>query len=143
MTPIIIDSSALVALMYPGDADHGKALALSTALGHANRAVLVPLEVLAETLNILGKKFGRTVAVTVGERLLRGEGLLIFQPTEAPIRPALAKWRGQAGGVSYTDCVVMAYADQYQTKEIFGFDDAFRKNGYRLPAASAEGREAA
>jgi predicted nucleic acid-binding protein len=143
MTPIIIDSSALVALVYPDAADHGKAVALDAALGHADRAVLVPLEVLAETLNILGKKFGRVFAVAVGERLLMGEGPLIFQPTEAPIRQALAKWRDQTGAVSYTDCVVMAYADQFNTKEIFGYDDAFRKNGYRLPAGPAAGKEAA
>jgi predicted nucleic acid-binding protein len=141
MKPIIIDSSALVALMYPGDADHTKAVAIGTALSGEDRTVLVPLEVLAETLNILGRKFGRVFAGAVGERLLKGEGLLIFQPTEAPIREALAKWGSQPGDVSYTDCAVMAYADQFQTREIFGFDDAFRKNGYRLPEVGE--REAA
>lgn len=143
MTPIIIDSSALVALTHPNDADHGKAVAISAALGIAERPVLVPLEVVAETLNILGKKLDHAFAVVVGERLLKGEGLLIFQPTEAPIRAALAKWRGQPGTVSYTDCVVMAYADQFETKEIFGFDAAFARNGYRLPTLSEEGKEAA
>jgi hypothetical protein len=27
----------------------------------------------------------------------------------------------------------MALADRYGTKLIFGFDEAFRKNGYQLP----------
>jgi len=133
MTPIIIDSSALVALVNPEDADHAKAVAISTVLGNADRPILVPPEVLAETLNILGKKLTRPFACAVGERLLSGEGLLVFQPTELPIRAALAKWRTQPGGVSYIDCTVMVYADQYETGEIFGFDAAFAKNGYRLP----------
>jgi predicted nucleic acid-binding protein len=34
--------------------------------------------------------------------------------------------------VSFTDCVVMAVADTYGTKRIFGFDEAFTKNGYRV-----------
>jgi len=29
----------------------------------------------------------------------------------------------------------MAFATHYQTPYIFGFDEAFAKNGYRLPAA--------
>lgn len=135
MTPIIIDSSALVALVNPADADHAKAVAISTALGAAARPILVPPEVLAETLNILGKKLTRLFACAVGERLLAGDGLLVFQPTELPTRAALVKWREQPGGVSYIDCTVMVHADQHETGEIFGFDGAFAKNGYRLPDA--------
>ena len=30
----------------------------------------------------------------------------------------------------------MALADRYGTKLIFGFDEVFRKNGYRLPEAT-------
>jgi hypothetical protein len=36
----------------------------------------------------------------------------------------------------------MAFARHYQTPYIFGFDDAFAKNGYRLPEA-AEKEQAA
>jgi predicted nucleic acid-binding protein len=38
-----------------------------------------------------------------------------------------------AESVSYTDCIVMVVATGSKTKEIFGFDDAFGKNGYLLP----------
>ena len=30
----------------------------------------------------------------------------------------------------FTDCIVMANADSFKTKDIFGFDEVFRKNGY-------------
>ena len=36
---------------------------------------------------------------------------------------------------SFVDCLVMTSADYYQTQEIFGFDEVFAKNGYRLPEA--------
>ncbi len=32
----------------------------------------------------------------------------------------------------------MAVADLFQTKEVFGFDAVFAKNGYRLPEAGKE-----
>jgi predicted nucleic acid-binding protein len=38
--------------------------------------------------------------------------------------------------VSFTDCIVMALADRLGTKTIFGVDEVFEKNGYRLPEAS-------
>ncbi|CAO5183467.1 transposase [Frankia sp. AiPs1] len=34
------------------------------------------------------------------------------------------------------DSLVMVRAHQYQDEFIFGFDDAFHKNGYRLPPAA-------
>jgi predicted nucleic acid-binding protein len=46
--------------------------------------------------------------------------------------------------VSFTDCVVMAYADAFQTKDIFGFDKQFADAGYtRLSPSSKEWKDAA
>jgi len=36
----------------------------------------------------------------------------------------------------------MAFAKHYQTRYIFGFDDAFAKNGYRLPEAPEQDQAA-
>jgi hypothetical protein len=36
----------------------------------------------------------------------------------------------------------MAFASYYQTPYIFGFDEAFAKNGYRLPEAPKEDQAA-
>jgi hypothetical protein len=36
----------------------------------------------------------------------------------------------------------MALANRVGTKLIFGFDEVFRKNGYRLPEATKEGQAA-
>ena len=33
-------------------------------------------------------------------------------------------------GVSFTDCLVMATADDYETRDIFGFDKQFQDAGY-------------
>jgi hypothetical protein len=39
---------------------------------------------------------------------------------------------------SYVDCLVMATADFYATREIFGFDAVFPQNGYHLPGTSGQ-----
>lgn len=143
MTPIIIDSSALVALTYPNDADHEKAIRLSGAMRAIRAIGLIPPIVFAETLNILGKKFGRDTAIAAGKRIFTNPGLRVTDMADTILSAALTRWTGQAGGVSYTDCYVMACADHYRTKEILGFDAVFPKNGYRLPALSDGGREAA
>ena len=57
--------------------------------------------------------------------------MFIIAETTLEVRiEALEKFQKQPKSVSFTDCIVMAFADEYETREIFGFDDAFRKNGY-------------
>ena len=131
--PVILDSSALVALMSEGDADHDKAVRIGDALERGGRFLLIPPAVLAETLNILGKLFGRDFAHARGEQIIADPTLHIPELTGDVLAPALTLWKTQGSGVSYTDCLVMATADHLHTKDIFGFDAAFAKNGYQLP----------
>ena len=132
-TPVILDSSALVALLSEADADHAKATTIGAALQTQERFLLIPPAVLAETLNILGKRFGRDFAHARGEQILADPTLHIPETIGDALAPALALWKRQGGGVSFTNCLVMATADYLDTKDIFGFDRVFAQNGYRLP----------
>jgi predicted nucleic acid-binding protein len=143
MTPVVIDSSALVALTYPEDADHTRAVALGGAMRETRAIGLISPIVFSETLNILGKKFGRGTALTAGTRIFTDPGLRVMAVDDSVLSSALTHWAEQGGGVSYTDSYVMACADHYRTKDIFGFDAVFAKNGYRLPTAPEKEREAA
>ena len=138
MTATIVDSSALVALALTTDAFHEKARAISEYLKQNGTIVLVPVEVLSETLNILGKLQGREYAVTFGQQLLTDSAIHPMNVSEEGMRIALGKWQKQGGGVSYTDCLVMARADESETTTIFGFDAVFEKNGYVLPNDEGE-----
>ena len=108
--------------------------------------MILPYEVFAEALNIFGKKVGRREAVSAGKALLARHvsGSLQIVPSEETILAAaldlLLTAKGQSP--SFVDCLVMVSADHYQTKEIFGFDEAFAKNGYRLPEAPEQERAA-
>lgn len=69
-------------------------------------------------------------AVKQGEDLLSSRILIMVETTPIICQNAFDKFKKQPKSVSFTDCLVMAFADEFATKDIFGFDEAFRKNGY-------------
>jgi predicted nucleic acid-binding protein len=114
--------------------------AVSEQIRDTGRVVLVPTAVVAETLNVVGKlrrldaPTRRSTQLELGRDLLTSDAFVIAPSTIEMMREALEKLRTQRHDVSYTDALVMAYADHYGTDEIFGLDDAFSANGYVLPA---------
>jgi predicted nucleic acid-binding protein len=51
---------------------------------------------------------------------------------------ALKKFAKLPESVSFTDCLVMAAADEYYTPDIFGFDKQFAEAGYHRLEPSTE-----
>ena len=79
-TFVILDSSALIAQINVKDLWHKKANTISEFIELTDRKVILPAEVLAETLNRIGNNIGRMDAVLAGNALLeRNEtgGILI------------------------------------------------------------------
>lgn len=103
-----------------------------------------PVDVFSETINALGKKSGHQTALRAAEALLRPGSQFILIETTTSVPAALEKFAQLPAAVSYTDCVVMAVADAYDTRLIFGFDGQFAAAGYeRLTPAGPESAEAA
>lgn len=142
-TRAIVDTSGIISLVSTTDSNHARAVAASDALLEARQLLIVPGDVFTETVNTLGKTIGHETATAVGWRLIDSGEFIIVETTPVVREQALNLFATQAGGVSLTDCSVMVLADQYQTREIFGFDAAFARNGYRLPPSAGEGKEAA
>src|SRR5687767_6863696 len=104
---------------------------------------MLPYEVLAETLNRVGNNIGRDEAVLAGKAILtrHAPGDLILPQSDADVVDVALELLKRASvekpkKASFADCLVMAYADLYKTDEIFGFDQVFAANGYRVPGAS-------
>lgn len=131
---IVADSSGLISLLIETDQNHTKASALAGQLRDEPASIIIPSEVLAETLNILGKKFGHQQAADVVDDLLQSAGFVVTPSSDIARRDALALFKSMTASVSYTDCLVMAMAEQYGTVAIFGFDEIFGKHGYTLPS---------
>ena len=133
---VIVDSSALFSLFIKTDFNHNKAKQISKHLLEKNASIIVPGEVFAESVNIVGKKLNHEMAITIGKTVLEHKTLIIVAADDQTRSTAFDKFQKQSESVSFTDCLVMAFADKYKTKEIFGFDEAFGKNGYKLPGSS-------
>ena len=140
---IIFDSSGLTALMNETDAFHHRALRMSEILSdRASWRVILPREIFAETLTALSKRVSREAGAKAAEAILEREraGDFVFAETEALVYKRaidlLRTAKGSRGAPSFFDCLVMAFAMHYQTAYIFGFDEAFAKNGYRLLEAA-------
>lgn len=128
----ILDSSALVSLLNTADSLHGQALLISTGIEQANINLILPYEVFAETLNVIGKKISNTAAIRAGQAIIEN-GFIMPMPPSDLVTKTLANLAHQKSSVSYIDCLVMQWADHYGTSAIFGFDAVFVANGFHLP----------
>jgi predicted nucleic acid-binding protein len=128
--PIIADSSALVSLAIDDDHNHQPAITASEVLRETSRPIILPIDVFVETINILGKKSGHDTALKAAGKLLQPGSQFVLIETRPYLNAALEKFKNQQPAVSLTDCLVMVIADNYDTKDIFGFDKQFEDAGY-------------
>lgn len=121
---VMADSSGLVSLVNPSDSNHKRALRAIERLAKQQGSIIVPADVFSETINVVGRKLGHEVALAVAERLL-SDATFIMAESDAELRVlALDMFRAQPDSVSYTDCLVMAYAQHFDSADIFGFDSS-------------------
>ena len=126
---IITDTSGLVSLFSPNDRNHGEAVEAAKRLQNEQRDILIPAAVFVEFLNIMGRKAGHAVALAAVAELTP-PFIILGEPQYLHESPALKKFAEVGEAVSFTDCLVMAVADEYDTKDIFGFDKQFADAGY-------------
>ena len=130
---IITDSSSLVSLLSEDDSNFQKAKKLVSKIKNTLGRILIPAEVYSETMNVLGKKIGHTLTVEKINNFLDSPIVIIIESNNEIRLAALAMFQKSPSSVSYTDCLVMAFADHFETKIILGFDEVFTKSGYKLP----------
>ena len=128
--PIVADTSALVSLATDTDHNHVPAKVAAARLREVSRPIILPAAIFVETVNILGKRSGHETALKAADELLRPGSQFVLIETLPYLSRALERFKDQAPGVSLTDCMVMVVADEYGTKDIFGFDRQFVEAGY-------------
>jgi predicted nucleic acid-binding protein len=68
---------------------------------------------------------------------------VVVATTVKQLEAAVEIFQKQKQSVSLTDCIVMAVADEYDTKDIFGFDRQFEQAGYKSLRAVEPSEKAA
>jgi predicted nucleic acid-binding protein len=129
--PIIADSSGLISLVSEDDSNHKLALKVAKELSGLNSLIIVPSDVFSETLNVIGKKLSHQLAIEVGKELISSSAYSVIEADSLLRDSAISLFSKQAESVSFTDCIVMVFADSYNADNIFGFDKVFKNNGYR------------
>jgi len=140
-SPIIADASALVSLTTDTDHNHIPAKEAAALLHKVSRPIILPAAIFVETVNVLGKRSGHETALKAADELLRPGSQFVLIETLPYLNKALERFKDQPPGVSLTDCLVMAVADEYGTKEVFGFDKQFEDAGYHRIEPSTEWKQ--
>lgn len=130
MSPVVIDTSAFISFISSTDSNHKNAALISHILKRNKTPVFLPGEIFTEIINVFGKKISHQAAADTTTTILRSKDFTIVETTPKIRANAVEKFQSQPRSVSFTDCLVMAFADEYQTKHIFAFDEHFKKNGY-------------
>ncbi len=136
---IIADTSGLVSLFLPGDHNHEVAVQAAKKLQNEHKDILIPAAVFVELLNILGRKVGHTAARAAVVELTPP---FLVLTTQTNVTQALKKFVSLPQAVSFTDCLVMATADEFATSDILGFDKQFEEAGYTRLEPSTEWKQA-
>jgi predicted nucleic acid-binding protein len=116
---LIADTSGLVSLFIPNDQNHQVAVEAAEKLRNEAKDILIPSAIFVEFLNILGRKASHSAALAAASELT-SPFLILSEPQDNT--HALKKFAKLPESVSFTDCLVMAAADEYYTPDIFGFD---------------------
>lgn len=128
---IIVDSSALFAIEDVSDSTHKKALKIYPTIPEQTQ-VIIPSEIFSETINTIWKKLNKNLAVATAKKILDSSGFTILESDrDLRLNATEILENLYSKRVSYTDCLVMAFAKKYKTKTIFGFDESFKKNGFK------------
>ena len=130
--PVVLDTSAIIALFDPQDAHHDAAARHARELRASGRVLLLPADIITEAVNLAGKKLGHDQAAALADQLVASPLYTRIETSDELRIAAVEHFKGQTASVSLTDCVVMAVADAHQTRDIFGFDNDFARNGYTV-----------
>jgi predicted nucleic acid-binding protein len=132
-----------VSLATDTDHNHIQAKEVAVRLHNVSRPIILPTAIFVETINVLGKRSGHETALKAAAEFLRPGSQFVLIETTPYLSRALEKFKDQAPGVSLTDCMVMAVADDYGAKDIFRFDKQFEDAGYHRLKPSSERKQAA
>jgi predicted nucleic acid-binding protein len=130
---LIGDSSGLISLVSASDENHDKARTAFANLKETPCTVIIPGDIFTETINTLNKRATHQFAAGTASYLVQTPPFLLTETTPEIRREALSRFQAQANGaISFADQIVMAFADAFGTREIFGFDEGFERQGFAI-----------
>jgi predicted nucleic acid-binding protein len=138
MDKVLVDTSALYALVDRNDIHHSESIRILASLIPKSPDLIVPNFILAESHTIINRRIGPKEAL-----LFLNSALLdyhIERVTAEDESRALVLLQGVSSSknYSYFDAAAVAMAERLGITDVFTFDQHFAKMGLRLITAHAE-----
>ena len=123
MTPVFLDTSALVALADARDRNHATAEKFLKTLGRSRRGLATSTYVVDELITLIRMKLGHAAAVKTGEALLGSKWSQLIDVDEDLRRLAWNLFiRYSDQKFSFTDCTSFAIMQTMGMTEAFTYD---------------------
>jgi predicted nucleic acid-binding protein len=130
--PVLVDTSALVALYLEDDAEHQRAADALAGLREKKRSLLATTDVFDETVTLVRWWGGYADAIRAGESLRQSKVLELVPVSDADREAAWSLFKEYNNlELSFTDCTSAAVMSRLELGEVFTFDSDFREFGYK------------
>jgi predicted nucleic acid-binding protein len=127
---VVVDTSALLALLVPSDRAHPAAKRAFARLRARDAVLLTTSYVLLETYSLLGRRFGKAAVATFREGL--APLLDVVWVDDSLHEAGLDIVTGESeSGLSLTDAVLIAAVHRLGVDEAFAFDPHLESAGLR------------
>lgn len=133
MNTVVCDADALIALVHDGDANHDKAVAISTKLLEKGVAVVFPNTAILEAITALKRALNLPEKSSLVNRQYQ-EGVFVVEYVDEKIQMLSGKYYEGAISKQNTafDAIVAACAKKLNADAIFSFDEWYPKLGFKL-----------
>lgn len=132
MDSVLIDTSAIFALLNPDDEHHKKALVINESLTNRSITLLLPNFLLAESHTIINKRLGNQPALKFLNAALQDFEIERVTVEDEWTAHAILQETSARKNLSYFDAIAVAVAERSGIHEIFSFDRHFAVMGFQL-----------
>lgn len=131
MAEVLLDTSAIFALLNRDDQHHAKAVAIHEALINRQAVLVLPNFLLAEAHAIINKRLGPRVARDFLNGALRDFEIQRVTLEDEWAAHGILQNVTRSNALSYFDAVAVALAERLGIAEVFTFDKHFRWMGLK------------
>ena len=133
MNTVFIDTSAFKALFDFGDEFHEKSVKILESCQKAEKLLITSNFILDETFTLFRAFLGKPAAVEFKKDLIELKSVSLKRIF---LKDEIAAWKFFVNlpgrGVSFTDCTSFALMKRLGVKEVFAFDEDFKKAGFTI-----------
>ena len=125
---VLVDSSAFVGWLFPGDVHHEKAAQTFQGLAESRSRLVATSFVIAETATVLSFRKGQPLAIKFLDHIDRSK-IPVIHMDERLQAAALETFKAQTvKGTSVVDCANVVIIRRFGIPQIFSFDEVYAKS---------------